>query len=59
MEKKDIVLSILLSMYEEANIQTVNVAVEKSTSKTIIRSNVDKKLKFEKYIENTCQKASG
>ena len=49
---------LLLSSYEDVNVQIANVTIKGSTSKKLLGVTIDKKLKFDKHVENICQKAS-
>ena len=49
---------LLLSSREDTNIQIANVTIKSSTSKKLLGVTVDNKLKFDKHVENVCQKAS-
>ena len=47
-----------LSTQEEANIQIANVTIKCSKSKKLLEIVLDNKLKFDKHVENICQRAS-
>ena len=49
---------LLLSIQEEANIQIADRAIKYSKSKILLGIVLDNKLKFDKHVENICQKAS-
>ena len=49
---------LLLSTQEEANIQIVNTTIQCSQSEKFLGIILDNQLKFDKLIENICQKAS-
>ena len=49
---------LLLSTQEEANIQIANTTIKCSKSKKLLGIVLDNKLKFDKHVENICQKAS-
>ena len=49
---------LLLSSREDVNIQIANVTIKSSTSKKLLGVTIDNKLKFDKHVENICQKAS-
>ena len=49
---------LLLSTQEEANIQIDNMTIKCSKSKKLLGIVLDNKLKFDKDVENICQKAS-
>ena len=49
---------LLLSAQEEANIQIANTTIKCSKSKKVLGIVLDNKLKFDKHVENICQKAS-
>ena len=49
---------LLLSTQEEANIQIANTTIKCSQSEKISGIILDNKLKFDKHVENICQKAS-
>ena len=49
---------LLLSTQEEANIQIDNTTKKCSKSKKLLGIVLDNKLKFDKHVENICQKAS-
>ena len=49
---------LLLSTQEEANIQIANTTIKCSQSKKILGIILDNQLKFDKHVENICQKAS-
>ena len=49
---------LLLSTQEEANIQIDNTTIKCSKSKKLLGIVLDNKLKFDKHVENICQKAS-
>ena len=49
---------LLFSTQEEANIQTANTTIKCSKSKKLLEIVHDNKLKFDKHVENICQKAS-
>ena len=49
---------LLLSTQEEANIQIVNTTIKCSKSKKLLVIVLDNKFKFDKHVENICQKAS-
>ena len=49
--------STLELTWEDANIQIANVTIKSSTSKKLSEVTIDNKLKFDKHIENICQKA--
>ena len=49
---------LLLSTQEEAIIQIANTTIKCSKSKKLLGIVLDNKLKFEKHVENICQKAS-
>ena len=49
---------LLLSSHKGANIQIVIVAIKSSVSKKLIGVTIDNKWKFDKHVENICQKAS-
>ena len=47
-----------MSSHEDANIQIANVTIKSSTSKKLLGVTTENKLKFDKHVENICQKAS-
>ena len=47
-----------MSSHEDANIQIANVTIKSSTSKKLLGVTIENKLKFDKHVENICQKAS-
>ena len=47
-----------MSSHEDANIQIANVTIKSCTSKELLGVTIDNKLKFDKYFESICQKAS-
>ena len=49
---------LLLSIQEEANIQIADRTIKYSKSKILLGIVLDNKLKFDKHVENICQKAS-
>ena len=49
---------LLLSTQEEANIQIANTTIKCSQSEKNLRIILDNKLKFDKHVENVCQKTS-
>ena len=49
---------LLLSTQEETNIQIANTTIKCSKSKKLLGIALDNKLKFDKHVENICQKAS-
>ena len=49
---------LLLSTQEEANIQIANTTIKCSQSEKILGIILDNQLKFDKHVENICQKAS-
>ena len=49
---------LLLSTQEEAIIQIANTTIKCSKSKKLLGIVLDNKLKFEKHVENICQKAN-
>ena len=49
---------LLLSTQEEASIQIANTTIKCSKSKKLLGIVLDNKLKFDKHVENICQKAS-
>ena len=49
---------LLLSTQEEANIQTANTTIKCSQSEKILGIILDNQVKFDKHVENICQKAS-
>ena len=49
---------LLLSSHGVANIQIANVTIKSSTSKKLLQVTIDNKEKFDKHVENICQKAS-
>ena len=49
---------LLLSSHEDANTQIANVTIKSSTSKKLLGVTIENKLKFDKHVENICQKAS-
>ena len=49
---------LLLSTQEEENIQIANTTIKCSKSKKLLRIVLDNKLKFDKHVDNICQKAS-
>ena len=49
---------LLLSTQEEANIQIANTTIKCSQSEKILGIILDNHLKFDKHVENICQKAS-
>ena len=49
---------LLLSTHEEANIQIANTTIKLSKSRKLLGIVFDNKLKFDKHVENICQKAS-
>ena len=50
---------LLLNAQEEANIQIANTTIKCSQSEKFLGIILDNQLKFEKHVENICQKASG
>ena len=49
---------LLSSAQDERNIQIANMAIKCSKSKKLLGIVLDNKLKFDKHVENICQKAS-
>ena len=49
---------LLLSTQEEAYIQTANTTIKRSKSKKLLGIVLHNNLKFDKHVENICQKAS-
>ena len=49
---------LLSSAQDERNIQIANTAIKCSKSKKLLGIVLDNKLKFDKHVENICQKAS-
>ena len=49
---------LLLSSHEDVNIQIGNVTIKSSISKNILGVTIDNKSKFDKHVENICQKTS-
>ena len=49
---------LLLSTQAEENIQIVNTTIKCSQSEKLFGIILDNKLKFDKHVENICQKAS-
>ena len=49
---------LLLSTQEEANIQIANTTIKCSQSEKMLGIILDNQLKFDKHVENICQKAS-
>ena len=49
---------LLLSIQDEANIQIANTTIKCSKSKKLLGIVLDNKLKFDKHVENICQKES-
>ena len=49
---------LLSSSHEDVNIKIANVTIKSSTSKKLLGVTIDNKLKFDKHVENICQKAS-
>ena len=49
---------LLSSAQDERNIQIANMAIKCSKSKKLLEIVLDNKLKFDKHVENICQKAS-
>ena len=49
---------LLSSAQDERNIQIANTAIKYSKSKKLLGIVLDNKLKFDKHVENICQKAS-
>ena len=49
---------LLISTQEEANIQIDNTTIKYSKSKKLLGIVLDNKLKFDKHVENICQKVS-
>ena len=47
-----------MSSHEDTNIQIANVTIKSSTSKKLLGVTIENKLKFDKHVENICQKAS-
>ena len=49
---------LLLSTQEEANVKIANTTIKCSQSEKSLGIILDNKLKFDKHVENICQKAS-
>ena len=49
---------LFLSSHENANIQIANATIQSSTSKKLLGVTIGNKLKFDKHVENICQKLS-
>ena len=49
---------LLLSSHQNANIQIANATIQSSTSKKLLGVTIGNKLKFDKHVENICQKLS-
>ena len=49
---------LLLNRQEEANIQIANTTIKCSKSNKLLGIVLDNKLKFDKHIENICEKVS-
>ena len=46
------------STQDESNIQTANVLIKNSSAEKILVITVDYKLRFDRHVENLCEKAS-
>ena len=51
-------MHLLLSSHEGTNIEIANATIKSFTSKKLLGVTIDNKLKFDKHVENICQKAN-